>query len=43
MVYKELTSLAPKASALQLAPDFHSHDAEQATQTLLQMLGVGSA
>jgi len=43
MVYKELTSLAPKASALQLAPDFHSHDAAQATQTLLQMLGVGSA
>ena len=43
MVFKELTSLAPKASALQLAPDFHSHDAAQATQALLQMLGVASA
>ena len=43
MVYKELTSLAPKASALQLAPDFHSHDAAHATQALLQMLGVASA
>ena len=43
MVFNELVSLAPKASALQLAPDFHSHDAAHATHTLLQMLGVATA
>lgn len=39
---KELASLAPKASALQLGPDFHATDAAQAAQTLLQMMGVQS-
>lgn len=39
---KELASLAPKASALQLGPDFHATDAAQAAQTLLQMMGVRS-
>ncbi|MFZ0662456.1 MAG: anti-sigma factor antagonist [Acidobacteriaceae bacterium] len=43
MVAKELSSLAPKAAALQLSPDFISHNTTQATQTLLQMLGVGGA
>lgn len=42
---KELASLAPKASALQLGPDFHAMDAARAAQTLLQLMGVetGSA
>lgn len=39
---QELTSLAPKASALQLGPDFHANDAAQAAQTLLQMMGLQS-
>jgi anti-anti-sigma factor len=43
MVAKELTSLAPKAAALQLSTEFHSHNITQATQTLLQMLGVSAA
>lgn len=41
MVAKQLASLAPKAAALQLSPDFHSNNATQAAQTLLQMLGIG--
>ena len=40
---QELNALAPKASALQLSADFKSHDATEATQTLLQMFGVGGA
>lgn len=42
---KELTSLAPKASARQLGPDFHAGDAAHAAQFLLQLMGLqtGSA
>lgn len=36
----QLTSLAPKASALQLGPDFHASDATQAAQRLLQLMGL---
>jgi anti-anti-sigma factor len=39
-VAKQLSALAPKASALQLNQDFKSHDASQATEVLLQMFGV---
>lgn len=42
-VASELHSMAPKASALQLAADFKSRDALEASQTLLQMLGVHPA
>ncbi|MGC2163746.1 MAG: STAS domain-containing protein [Silvibacterium sp.] len=42
-VIRELSALAPKASALQLGADFKSHDAVEATQTLLQMLGVSAS
>jgi anti-anti-sigma factor len=41
-VANELSALAPKASALQLSADFKSHDAIQATETLLHMFGVSS-
>lgn len=39
-VAKELSALAPKASALQLSADFKSHDAVEATEALLHMFGV---
>jgi anti-anti-sigma factor len=39
-VARELSALAPKASALQLDANFKAHDAVAATQALLQMLGV---
>lgn len=39
----ELSAASPKASALQLGPDFHSTDAAEATAKLLRMLGVASA
>jgi anti-sigma B factor antagonist len=42
-VASELHSMAPKASALQLAADFKTRDALEASQTLLQMLGVHPA
>lgn len=42
-VTSELRAMAPKASALQLAADFKSRDAIEASQTLLQMLGVHPA
>lgn len=42
---KELTSLAPKATARQLGPDFHAADAAKSAQALLQLMGlqIGSA
>lgn len=40
---KQLSALAPKASALQLHKDFKSHDASEATEVLLQMFGIRSA
>lgn len=39
---KELASLAPKASALQLGPEFHANDAAHSAQMLLQIMGVES-
>ncbi|HEY5380659.1 MAG TPA: STAS domain-containing protein [Acidobacteriaceae bacterium] len=42
-VASELRAMAPTASALQLAADFKSRDALEASHTLLQMLGVNSA
>jgi anti-anti-sigma factor len=42
-VAKELNTLSPKASALQLSADFNSHDAVVATQALLHMFGVTSS
>lgn len=42
-VAKELSAVSPKASAVQLGPDFHATDAAEATAKLLQMLGVASA
>lgn len=43
VVAKELSAASPKASALQLGPDFHATDAAEATAKLLKMLGVASA
>lgn len=42
MALKELKSLAPKASALELGPEFHAADAAHSAERLLQMMGVGS-
>ena len=39
MAARGLAAIAPKASILQLNPDFKSHDALQATGILLQMFG----
>jgi len=39
MAARGLAAIAPKASILQLSPDFKSHDALQATGILLQMFG----
>lgn len=38
----ELSALAPKAQALQLAPDFNTSNATESAESLLQMLGVSS-
>jgi anti-anti-sigma factor len=40
-VAKEMSALAPKATALQLSPDFKAHDAIDAAEALLQMFRVG--
>jgi anti-sigma B factor antagonist len=42
-IASELQTFAPKASTLQLSADFKSRDALEATETLLQMLGVSLA
>ena len=39
---RELSSISPEATALQLSADFNSHDAADATHTLLQMFGINS-
>jgi hypothetical protein len=39
-VVNTLTTLAPKAKALRLAPDFKIRDASEATDALLQMLAA---
>ena len=41
-VVNTLTTLAPKAKALRLAPDFKIRDASEATDALLQMLAASS-
>jgi hypothetical protein len=40
---RDLAALAPRASLLQLAPDFKSRDALEATETLLQLFGIDSS
>ncbi len=39
---KELSTISPDATALQLSPDFKSRDAADATEALLQMFGVST-
>lgn len=40
---RELAAVAPRASVLQLGPDFMSHDATKATEILLQVCGISGA
>lgn len=39
-VARDLSAVAPRASVLQLEPDFMSHDATKATQILLEVCGL---
>jgi anti-anti-sigma factor len=40
---RDLAAIAPRASVLQLSPDFKSYDALEATEMLLQLFGLSAA